>query len=163
MKKDDNILTLQELEQLCRLYMECRLSVLEETELQYVLSKTLMSSRIIDDTRILMGLASGVAPNIKKKRTLRLRKVMLWAANAAACLVLGVALFPLFDRPLDFSNEQDYCIAYVNGRKVTGPEARALAEKDRNFTEAFIRTIDSNNRLEEAKLNSFMDIQNSLL
>ena len=34
MKDLDHILTLQETEELCRLYMECQLSVLEEKELR---------------------------------------------------------------------------------------------------------------------------------
>lgn len=38
-KEHETTLTMQETEQLCRLYMECRLSVLEETELCYLLQK----------------------------------------------------------------------------------------------------------------------------
>lgn len=55
MKEQDIKLTLQETEQLCRLYMDCRLSVLEETELQYVLGKLPYSSPCIDEVRMLMG------------------------------------------------------------------------------------------------------------
>lgn len=42
MKEHDVKLTLQETEQLCRLYMDCQLTVLEETELQYVLGNALV-------------------------------------------------------------------------------------------------------------------------
>lgn len=57
MKEHDVKLTLQETEQLCRLYMDCRLTVLEETELQYVLGKMPYSSPCIDEVRMLMGVS----------------------------------------------------------------------------------------------------------
>ncbi len=40
MKTDEMNLTVEELEELCRLYMDCKLSVMEEKELEYVLSQT---------------------------------------------------------------------------------------------------------------------------
>ena len=43
MKQNANHITLEEAEQLCRLYMDCQLSVLEETELEYVLMPRLCS------------------------------------------------------------------------------------------------------------------------
>ncbi len=55
MKEHDVTLTLHETEQLCRLYMDCQLTVLEETELQYVLGKMPYSSPCIDEVRTLMG------------------------------------------------------------------------------------------------------------
>lgn len=57
MKEHDVKLTLQETEQLCRLYMDCKLTVLEETELQYVLGKMPYSSPCIDEVRMLMGVS----------------------------------------------------------------------------------------------------------
>lgn len=57
MKEHDVKLTLQETEQLCRLYMDCRLTVLEETELQYVLGRIPYSSPCIDEVRMLMGVS----------------------------------------------------------------------------------------------------------
>lgn len=57
MKEHDVKLTLQETEQLCRLYMDCKLTVLEETELQYVLGKMPYSSPCIDEARMLMGVS----------------------------------------------------------------------------------------------------------
>ena len=51
MKDNDQILNLQETEELCRLYLECQLSVLEERELQYILGKLDYSSPLIDEAR----------------------------------------------------------------------------------------------------------------
>ena len=58
MKGKDDILTLQETERLCRLYMDCRLTVLEETELEYVLGHMPYRSALIDDVRRVMGFRS---------------------------------------------------------------------------------------------------------
>ncbi len=56
MTKQHNELTLQETEQLCSYYMDCRLSVLQENELRYLLSRLDYHSPLIDDTRKLMGI-----------------------------------------------------------------------------------------------------------
>ncbi len=40
MKHPDNQFTIKEVEKLCQLYQECQLSVLEETELEYVLMQS---------------------------------------------------------------------------------------------------------------------------
>ena len=71
MKDQDVKLTFQEIEQLCVLYMDCRLSVLEETELQYVLGKLPYSSPCIDEVRMLMGMEvpkSVSQPSMVKQR-----------------------------------------------------------------------------------------------
>lgn len=53
-------LTIEEIEALCRLYNECRLSVLEETELEYVLHCTTLSTDLINETKSLMGISRQV-------------------------------------------------------------------------------------------------------
>ncbi len=50
-------LSFEETEHLCRLYMDCQLTLLEETELQYVLGFLDYSSPIIDQTRSLMDIS----------------------------------------------------------------------------------------------------------
>ena len=47
MKEHDDILTFDETERLCRMYLECGLSVLEEAELKYLLGNVSYSSEII--------------------------------------------------------------------------------------------------------------------
>lgn len=56
MKQEVN-LSIKEIETLCLLYNECRLSVQEETELEYILLCTAYSSDIINETKELMGLS----------------------------------------------------------------------------------------------------------
>ena len=45
MKQYTRHITVEEAEQLCRLYIDCQLSVLEETELEYVLMQGLTADK----------------------------------------------------------------------------------------------------------------------
>lgn len=134
MKEQDVKLTLQETEQLCRLYMDCRLSVLEETELHYVLGKLPYSSPCIDEVRMLMGLtiSSRALRNNKKKKHfgfLRSWQIISIAASFTILFVCGLAL--LHDRttklPYDSSLSNDnipvYVTAYCKGKPLNGNEA----------------------------------------
>ena len=53
----DKYLNIDETEQLCRLYMECNLTRLEEAELQYVLEFLPYSTPIIEEVRTLMNIS----------------------------------------------------------------------------------------------------------
>lgn len=71
MKEKHIELSVEELETLCTLYIECKLSVLEETELYYVLLKTDKNSALINEIRTIMGIERKIAisqpMNIRKK------------------------------------------------------------------------------------------------
>ena len=59
-------LSVKELEELCRLYLDCRLTRLQERELHYVLLHTEASTELIDEVRGMMDFAlrlSEVAEN----------------------------------------------------------------------------------------------------
>ncbi len=56
MKRIDD-LSINEVETLCQLYNDCRLSVQEEAELEYILFSTRLNSELIDETRLLMELS----------------------------------------------------------------------------------------------------------
>lgn len=83
MKQDTRHITIEEAEQLCRLYMDCQLSVLEETELEYVLMQSELDSPLLSETRALMGISRSVNLQIKKKRLF-----VTWGWRAAACAVI---------------------------------------------------------------------------
>lgn len=122
-------LSLQETEQLCRLYMDCRLSVLEETELQYVLGKLPYSSPCIDEVRMLMGLQisqKALKPTKIKTRFWRGRYVVSIAASFTILLVIGISLFrnhSMNERPDD--SELIYIEAYSHGERLNRDEAIA--------------------------------------
>lgn len=130
MKEQDIKLTLQETEQLCRLYMDCKLSVLEEAELQYVLGKVAYSSPCIDEVRMLMGLS--IAPkalkSTKNKRKLfsRSKYVISIAASFTIMLMIGISLYinpSVNDRSEEYTH--DYIAAYSNGERLNKDEAIA--------------------------------------
>ncbi len=131
MKEHEVKLTLQETEQLCRLYMDCELTVLEETELQYVLGKLPYSSPCIDEVRTLMGLTIPPAAIMKKKKTfdfLKNRTIVSIAASFSVLLAVGVAL--LSNQRFDGSSASNddtnvYIAAYSHGECLYGTEAVA--------------------------------------
>lgn len=148
MKEQQTSLTLQDAEQLCRLYMECRLSVLEETELRYVLQKLPYCSPSIDDARLLMGITIAAPSEVKAAPRRRTRR-LLWAAAAAACVAV------LFSAKAFFTPApaEHRCVAYIHGRMYTGERAEAELQKNLAATEAFIQrleavTAEQNQRIE---------------
>ena len=83
MKQKAKHITMEDAEQLCRLYMDCQLSVLEETELEYVLMQSELDSPLLRETRALMGISRSVYLQAKKKRLF-----VAWGWRAAACVAV---------------------------------------------------------------------------
>lgn len=129
MKVQDIKLTLQETEQLCRLYMDCRLSVLEEIELQYVLGKLPYSSPCIDEVRMLMGLQisqKALKSTKIKTRFWRDRFVISVAASFTILFVIGMSLF--LNHSMNERSDESahiYIEAYTHGERLNRDEAIA--------------------------------------
>ena len=70
MKQYTRHITVEEAEQLCRLYIDCQLSVLEETELEYVLMQSGLDSPLISETRTMMGISRSVNFQMPKNTNL---------------------------------------------------------------------------------------------
>ena len=90
MKQDTRHITIEEAEQLCRLYMDCQLSVLEETELEYVLMRSELDSPLLRETRALMGISRSVYLQAKKKHLF-----VTWGWRAAACAAILIGCVTL--------------------------------------------------------------------
>lgn len=150
MKESNDMLTLQEVEQLCNLYMECRLSVHEETELHYVLGKLPYTSPLIDDTRRLMALPYAMAIPKKKRK----RRPWLWATGSAASVAITIVLSTFF---IPAQHDTASCIAYVDGKRVTGSAADAIVAEHIAKTENFMKTIENINSREQEKVNYFLN------
>lgn len=149
MKEQDPKLTIQETEQLCRLYMNCRLSVLEETELQYVLGKLPYSSPCIDEARMLMGLTIHPEALTAKKKVFNLfrnKAAISIAATITALLAIGIAL--LHNQSVnEFSHDDVYVAAYIHGERLNGNEVinvtnLAMAKADSLMTCASLTERD---------------------
>ena len=106
MKQDTRHITIEEAEQLCRLYMDCQLSVLEETELEYVLMRSELDSPLLHETRALMGISRSVNLQAKKKHLF-----VSWGWRAATCAAILIG-----------------CVALLRNHVTT--ETNAIANKE---------------------------------
>jgi predicted RecB family nuclease len=163
MKTDEMNLTVDELEELCRLYMDCKLSVLEEKELEYVLSEIPLTSPSIDVVRSLMGIQT-----LKLTQAKPTGKKIFWkwsyaagiAASAAILFGIGFAVLSPKNSP---STVPVDCIAYVNGNEIHGDAAMAHIESETRKAEEFINRMAELEEEEQSKIEQFMNHQNEIL
>ena len=133
MKDNDTILTLQELEELCRLYLECRLSVLEEKELELILTTRDASSPLIDETRAVMGVSASMQAPCRRKGW----SVRHWVSAAAVALLAAVAV-PLVATHL---NSEEY-VSYSNGKRLEPEQAKIHAIEQMKKMDLIIENMD---------------------
>lgn len=143
MKEQPDILTMQETEQLCRLYLDCQLTVLEETELGYLLTIVDYHSPLIDEVRTLMGIDAHIVDklNIKTNGRVksRLRKRIATIGVAAAIIIiLGICLINYLNSISEINSEQSYYIAYADGKRLSDEAARSRIESEKRDADAFI-------------------------
>jgi hypothetical protein len=162
MKTEELNLTIDELDILCRLYMDSKLSVLEEKELEYLLSQTSLTSPAVREVRSLMGIQlrepSASLP-ISKKKLWNWRNVAGIAASVSILFGIGFTLFKT-DNPQ--TSVSVNCIAYVNGEKIHGAVAMAQIESETRKTEEFISKMTELEEEEQNKIDQFMNHQNNM-
>lgn len=146
MMGQEDKLTLQEVEQLCRLYMDCKLSVLEETELRYCLTRIDFHTPLIDEVRQIMDLDTYISekPFIKddeNKKGLFSRWRVAIRIAASVAIVLGIGMFFFKDSSIGQNSEQTYCFAYINGHRLSDEEARSHIEAEERFADNFIKEM----------------------
>lgn len=126
MKTDELDLTVDELEELCRLYEDCKLSVLEEKELEYVLSQTSTTSPLIDDVRSLMGIRELSIPLSKPRIVKRNWNWRLFSGIAASIAILVSVVFYIVSPQENIPNHNGstvYVAAYSHGQRLNGSDA----------------------------------------
>ena len=164
MKDKDIELSVGELETLCNLYIECKLTVLEETELYYVLIKTDKDSALINETKAIMGMERKIAdskPIIISKKPFYKRFAFY---VAAACLALVIALsVPLFfnnrsdkNNPDNIASTQIECVVYSNGKRISGDKAISIAQANIDKMNDFEKKMQLHIDSEQDKVESFM-------
>ena len=165
MKEQDSKLTLQETEELCSLYMDCRLSVLEETELQYVLSKMDYHSPLIDDVRKLMGIELSAANKTFEK--VKPQKKQRWTWNkrtfysgiaASIVILLGIGLSIYHNSSNLHDSSAPYYLAYADGSRLSDEEARLQIEADMRSADAFIREMTELEEQEKQMMDNFYNL-----
>lgn len=151
-------LTLQETEQLCRLYMDCKLTVLEETELQYVLGKETYSSPCIDEVRMLMGvcLSLDIKECSKKRLAWFNRRSMVWiAASVTILFAAGITLFN--NRAINDNYSSGIYIAYANGQKVSQELSVRQVKSDMEQADQFLNYIARLEAQEQEQVKNFIN------
>ena len=122
MKQEARHMTIEEAEQLCRLYMDCQLSVLEETELEYVLMQSELDSPLLSETRALMGISRSVNFQAKKKRMF-----VTWGWRAAACVAIIIGCAALLWNHITSKTDT---IAYKEGTEISVDRTRDIAKSE---------------------------------
>lgn len=75
-----------------------------------------------------------------------------WTAAACVALMMGATLFFAITPAAD-NNE---CIVYVAGQKVSSDQTHAIAEADVARMEQFMHTVAQQNAAEQEKVNQFI-------
>ena len=140
MKQDTRHITIDEAEQLCRLYMDCQLSVLEETELEYVLMQSELDSPLLRETRALMGLSRSVNLQTKKKRLF-----VAWGWRAAACVAILIGCVALLRNHI--TTETD-AIANKEGVELSVNTTKDIAKSEATKKESQEIMVKTEERVE---------------
>lgn len=164
MTERDDILTKQEAETLCRLYMDCRLSVFEETELRYFLSQVDYHSELIDEVRRIMEIEDDVVVKAKSKSNAKVeihkrfrKRMVFWGCAACVALVAGVATFVFRNSSFSSSEVQPYYIAYVGGTRLSDEAARLQIEAEKKSADDFIKEMTELEADQQQLIDNFIN------
>lgn len=154
------ILTIQEIEQLCQAYLDCCLSRQQEKELELVLLCTDYTTPIISETRSIMGLSTLIShykTNVIKKTKPRIFKY----AGIAACvatIALSLLYILLDSQPIEDVNE---VYVFVDGKELTGYVAQTVSneteEETMNMYRSIIKEVEDEQRLSEQYMNDIIE------
>ena len=100
--------------------MDCQLSVLEETELEYVLMQSELDSPLLHETRALMGISRSVYLQAKKKSLF-----VTWGWRAAACATILIGCVALLRNHV--TTETD-AIANKKGTELSVEKTKDIAK-----------------------------------
>ena len=125
-------LTLNELEQLTQAYLDCRLTRLEEKELELLLASSPLSSPTIDEAREQMALTSLMAASHSRRRVAKRRFIRF--GSIAACLAAIVIGGTMLIAPTEPQVSYYVCI---NGQELHGEAAKRYALETEQRMEQF--------------------------
>ncbi|MBD5220260.1 MAG: hypothetical protein HDS72_08560 [Bacteroidales bacterium] len=149
-------LTLQELEELSRAYLDCRLSRAEEKELELLLLSTPISTPILREARNAMGIESLLAAVPAGHRRRRRYRWLLRAAACAAILVASAVMIHLARQP---AAGGDYVCVVVDGHELAVDQAaRAAAEIQRNSMAMLAEAMQEASADQTASLSTMNEI-----
>lgn len=179
MRDSDSILSLKELETLCHLYLDCRLTTLEEKELEYILLNPALQNpasgiSIVQDVKRIMEFEDREYLKLNRSvKTLKGRNLVsfkLWGAAAAVIILIlsSMLFFNVNDRGyINHTNNIDYtrqtagkvfCEVYSNGRQLNQEEALEIANDNLKRMKAFEEKIQLIENEEKEKVEKFKTI-----
>lgn len=145
---DKDNLTLAELEMLSQAYLDCRLSRLQEKELEYVLMSSGLSSPLIDEVREYMELSTLIASEKPAERRRGVFRVAVAACLGALAIFAATALL-VHNEPAD-----NYLCVIVDGDKLPDDKAMEIALETR------MKSLEMFNRIvEEADMERNVSIR----
>lgn len=161
MKDQELKLTFQETEQLCSLYMDCSLSVVEEIELRYVLSQIDYHSPLIDEVRQVMKIDTYISDNplINPGRSgnFKFRKWKDYIGIAASiAIIIGIVFFNWESFSNDSVENKPIYIAYVNGLRLSENEARLKIEASEKAADDFIQKMSDLEAKNQKMIDDFL-------
>ncbi len=149
MKTDELNLTIKELDELCQLYMDGRLSVLEEKELEYILCRSSLTSPSIADVKALMNIQLLPRPKkaMRKKRLWNWKYVTGIAASIAVILFVSLHFALPQISTLSDGTSSMYIAAYSHGKRLSDNEAieatnLAMAKADSLINQASLMELE---------------------
>lgn len=146
-------LTLQELEELSRAYLDCRLSRAEEKELELLLLSTPVSTPVLCEARNAMGIESLLAAVPAGHRRYR------WLLRAAACAAILVASAVMIHLARQPAAGGDYVCVVVDGHELAVDQAaRAAAEIQRNSMAMLAEAMQEASADQTASLSTMNEI-----
>lgn len=161
----DTAFTLSELELLCGKYMECSLSRLEEVELHYILTKTPLSSPIIDHTKEMMDISLLIqsdSNNLEKGKikasVITAKKRASWlkicSAAASVAIIITASIIYLINRPTETPS---FCQVFINGKEIKGKDAEIIADHEMKRVQLLLDRINSTIDMENQKISQLLD------
>lgn len=165
----ENDFTLEELERLSKAYLECKLSRLQEKELELVLYCTGKSSPVIDEVRRTMGFisliseaqAKSVASKFLRHKRKRAWKFIVAVACASILAVSAVFVGLVLRRPGNIPTH-DTISVFVDGRELTGEMARTTAINTQNFSMEMLNSVlDDADRVQNQSVENMNEIINN--
>lgn len=162
MNTDRNIFTKEELEALSRAYLDCRLTRLQEKELELVLLSIGISSPVIDEARETMAVATALESPAPRRRAKRFPAVrwMQWGA-AAACFALVATFAVRMNHGAPACADSSMAVVvYVDGQRLSGDQAMRKAMETQSSCMAMLERTVSN---AQAVKNESMKILNQTI
>ena len=162
MNESELNLTIEELDALCIFYLDCKLTPLEEVELEIILQNTNLKSPLIFDVKRIMGFEEFIylKSNNKTKSNFRKNKwIKLIPGIAASMLIMVmVSLYIISSYNTSLYPGTIYCQVYANGKQVDQEEALQIASRNLEKMEAFEKKIKMIESREKDKIKNFNNL-----